>query len=158
MGPQGLTVHPDTGDLWEHEHGPKGGDEINVIEAGRNYGWPVITYGTEYSGEPINDGLTSREGLEQPLHYYVPSIAPSDMFFYTGDAFPGWRGNLFLGALAGVHLNRLVVDGRRIVHEERLLGDRTWRVRTVRQGPDGFIYLGVDSGQIYRLVPASVAR
>ena len=86
--PQGLVVHPTTGDLWEHEHGPKGGDEVNVIEAGRNYGWPVITYGKEYSGEPIGDGLTEKEGLEQPIHYYVPSIAPSDMFFYTGEAFP----------------------------------------------------------------------
>lgn len=151
---QGLTVHPETGDLWEHEHGPKGGDEINVIEAGKNYGWPMITYGTEYSGEPINGGLTEQDGMQQPLHYYVPSIAPSDIFFYTGDAFPGWRGSLFLGALVGAHLNRLVVDGRAVVHEERLLEDRGWRVRTVRQGPDGYIYLGVDSGGLYRLVPA----
>ena len=151
--PQGLAVHPETGDLWEHEHGPKGGDEVNVIEAGHNYGWPMITYGTEYDGTPINGGLYEREGMEQPVHYYVPSIGPSDMFFYTGDAFPEWRGNLFLGAMALTHLNRLVVDGRKVVHEERLLEDRGWRVRTVRQGPDGFIYLGEDSGGLFRLVP-----
>ena len=154
---QGLVVHPTTGDLWEHEHGPKGGDEINVIEAGRNYGWPVITYGKEYTDEPVGDGLTEQEGMEQPLHYYVPSIAPSDMFFYTGEAFPNWRGNLFLGALAGAHLNRLVVEGREVVHEERLLLDRGWRVRTVEQGPDDLIYIGVDTGGIYRLVPVDEA-
>jgi glucose/arabinose dehydrogenase len=156
--PQGLVVHPATGDLWEHEHGPKGGDEVNVIEAGQNYGWPVITYGKEYSGEPVGDGLTEKEGMEQPVHYYVPSIAPSDMFFYTGDAFPAWQGNLFIGALAGVHLNRLVVEGREVVHEERLLEGRGWRVRMVEQGPDDLIYLGVDTGVLYRLVPDSMAR
>ncbi len=150
---QGLVVHPTTGDLWEHEHGPKGGDEINIIEGGRNYGWPVITYGVEYSGEPVGEGLREKEGMEQPIHYYVPSIAPSDMFFYTGEAFPGWRGNLFLGALAGAHLNRLVVGERKVLHEERLLEDRGWRVRMVGQGPDDLIYLGVDSGGLYRLVP-----
>jgi glucose/arabinose dehydrogenase len=155
--PQGLVVHPETSDLWEHEHGPKGGDEINVIEAGSNYGWPVITYGKEYTDEPVGEGLTEMEGMEQPVHYYVPSIAPSDMFFYTGEVFAGWRGNLFLGALAGAHLNRLVVEGHEVVHEERLLGDRDWRVRTARQGPDGLIYLGVDTGGIYRLVPADGA-
>lgn len=151
--PQGLTVNPETGDLWEHEHGPKGGDEVNVIEAGKNYGWPMITYGTEYDGTPINGGLYEQNGMEQPVHHYVPSIAPSDMFFYSGDAFPQWRGNLFLGALALTHLNRLVIDGREVVHEERLLEDRGWRVRTVRQGPDGLIYIGEDTGGLYRLVP-----
>ncbi|MDJ0940703.1 MAG: PQQ-dependent sugar dehydrogenase [Woeseiaceae bacterium] len=155
--PQGLVIHPTTGELWEHEHGPRGGDEINVIEAGRNYGWPVITYGKEYSGEPVGDGLTEKEGMEQPIHYYVPSIAPSDMFFYFGEAFPAWRGNLFIGALAGAHLNRLVVEGREVVHEERLLEDRGWRVRMVEQGPDDLIYLGVDTGGLYRLVPESEA-
>ena len=155
--PQGLVVHPTTSDLWEHEHGPKGGDEVNVIEAGRNYGWPVITYGIEYSGEPVGEGLTEKEGMEQPIHYYVPSIAPSDMFFYTGEAFPEWRGDLFIGALAGAHLNRLVVEGREVVHEERLLEDRSWRVRLVKQGPDDLIYLGVDTGGLYRLVPVDGA-
>ncbi|MBJ90471.1 MAG: hypothetical protein CMO98_11520 [Woeseia sp.] len=162
---QGLVVHPITGDLWEHEHGPLGGDEVNVIEKGRNYGWPVISYGKEYGGQPIihigrqgntrydQDGLTEMEGMEQPLHTYIPSIAPSDMFFYTGSAFPGWKGNLFLGALSGRHLNRLVVDDREVLHEERLLEKQGWRIRLVKQGLDDFIYLGTDEGDIYRLVP-----
>jgi glucose/arabinose dehydrogenase len=151
--PQGLTVHPQTGDLWEHEHGPLGGDEVNVIAAGRNYGWPVITYGKEYSGEPVGDGLTEKEGMEQPIYKYVPSIAPSDMVFYTGDAFPEWQGNLFIGALKLKHLNRLVIEGRQVVHEERLLAENEWRVRLVRQGPEGFVYIGTDEGYILRLVP-----
>ena len=151
---QGLVVHPETGDLWEHEHGPKGGDEVNVIEAGHNYGWPVISYGKEYSGEPIGEGLTQKQGMEQPVHKYVPSIAPSDMFFYTGSAFPAWRGNLFIGALALTHLNRLVIQGREVLREERLLEKQGWRVRFVKQGPDDLIYLGTDDGNIFRLVPA----
>ena len=151
---QGLVVHPVTGDLWEHEHGPKGGDEVNVIDAGRNYGWPVISYGLEYSGEPVGEGLTEQEGMEQPVYKYVPSIAPSDMFFYTGAAFPEWRGNLFIGALALTHLNRLVIEGHEVLHEERLLEKQGWRVRFVEQGPDDFVYLGTDDGDIYRLVPA----
>jgi len=150
---QGLTVHPDTGELWEHEHGPLGGDEVNVIEAGHNYGWPVITYGKEYSGEPVGEGLTEKEGMEQPVHKYVPSIAPSDMLFYTGDAFPKWQGNLFIGALALRHLNRLVIEDHKVVHEERLLEKQAWRVRFVEQGPDEFIYIGTDEGEILRLVP-----
>ena len=152
---QGLTVHPLSGELWEHEHGPLGGDEINVIEPGRNYGWPVITYGREYSGEPIGAGLTEHEGMEQPIHKYVPSIAPSDMVFYTGSAFPEWRGNLFLGALAMTHINRLVIDGRGVLHEERLLEDKGWRIRFVSQGPDDLIYFGTDAGKVLRLVPAA---
>ena len=151
---QGLVIHPETGDLWEHEHGPKGGDEVNIIEAGRNYGWPVVSYGTEYSGEPVGEGLTESQGMEQPVHKYVPSIAPSDMFFYTGFAFPEWRGNLFLGALALTHLNRLVIEGREVRHEERLLENQGWRVRFVKQGPDDLVYLGTDDGNIFRLVPA----
>jgi glucose/arabinose dehydrogenase len=148
------VVHPETGELWEHEHGPKGGDEVNVIEAGHNYGWPVISYGKEYSGEPIGEGLTQKQGMEQPVHKYVPSIAPSDMFFYTGSAFPAWRGNLFIGALALTHLNRLVIQGREVLREERLLEKQGWRVRFVKQGPDDLIYLGTDDGNIFRLVPA----
>jgi glucose/arabinose dehydrogenase len=150
---QGLVVHPVSGDLWEHEHGPMGGDEVNVIEAGHNYGWPVITYGMEYSGEPIGDGLTEMEGMEQPIHKYVPSIGPSDMFFYTGSAFPEWRGNLFIGALALRHINRLVVEGREVVHEERMLEEQKWRIRFVKQGPDDLIYFGTDEGDIFRLLP-----
>ena len=152
---QGLAVHPETGDLWENEHGPMGGDEVNVIEAGRNYGWPVITYGLEYSGDPVGEGLTEREGMEQPVYIYIPSIAPSGMMFYTGSAFPEWRGDLFIGALAMTHINRLVIDGREVVHEERLLADRGWRIRFVNQGPDGLIYFGTDLGNVFRLEPVT---
>lgn len=152
--PQGLTIHPRTGDLWSHEHGPLGGDEVNLIVAGRNYGWPVITYGREYGGEPVGEGLTEKEGMEQPVHYYVPSIAPSDMVFYDGDAFPGWRGSLFIGALALQHLNRLVIEDKVVRHEERLLENRSLRVRCVEQGPDDYLYLCIDQGLVLRLVPA----
>jgi glucose/arabinose dehydrogenase len=151
--PQGLALHPMTGELWEHEHGPRGGDEVNIVRPGRNYGWPVITYGQEYKGGPVGDGLTHREGMEQPLYYYVPSIAPSGMIFYTGDAFPAWRGNLFIGALALRHLNRLIIENGAVVREERLLADRSWRVRSVQQGPDGYVYIGVDQGMVLRLRP-----
>lgn len=151
--PQGLTRHPTTGALWEHEHGPRGGDEVNLIRPGLNYGWPVISYGQEYRGGPVGAGITRKEGMEQPLHYYVPSIAPSGMVFYTGSAFPEWQGNLFIGAMVLQHLNRLVLDGDRVVREERLLVDQNWRVRFVTQGPDGLLYLGVDEGMIVRLSP-----
>ena len=155
---QGLTVHPDTGDVWEHEHGPLGGDEVNVIRRGRNYGWPVVTFGKEYSGEVVGEGLTVKQGMEAPLHTYVPSIAPSDMLFYTGDAFPEWRGNLFMGALALRHLNRLVILDNEVAHEERLLEKQTWRIRFVEQGPDDLIYLGTDDGEILRLMPAEATQ
>jgi aldose sugar dehydrogenase len=151
--PQGLALRPGTGELWEHEHGPKGGDEVNLIRPGLNYGWPIITYGREYTGEPVGDDITFRAGLEQPVYHWAPSIAPSGMEFYTGQAFPGWRGNLFLGAMAGGHLNRLVLDGDNVAREERLLGGRHWRVRVVRQGPDGFLYIAVDQGMLLRIRP-----
>jgi glucose/arabinose dehydrogenase len=149
--PQGLTLHPVSGELWEHEHGPKGGDEVNVIKPARNYGWPVICYGKNYDDTPVGEGITTVKGMEQPSYYYVPSIAPSGMEFYTGDVFPKWKGNLFIGAMALKHLNRLVLRGEKVVHEERLLLDKKWRIRCVRQGPDGFLYLGVDGGMIVRL-------
>jgi glucose/arabinose dehydrogenase len=152
--PHGLAIEPRTGLLWEHEHGPRGGDEINLIRAGRNYGWPVITYGIEYTGEPVGAGITRHAGMEQPRYFYVPSIAPTGMAFYTGKGFPSWRGNIFLGSLSYRHLNRLVLDGTRIVREERLLRDRQWRIREVRQGPDGFLYLGIEGGLIVRVSPA----
>jgi aldose sugar dehydrogenase len=160
--PQGLTLRPGTTELWEHEHGPMGGDEINLIRPGVNYGWPIITYGTEYDGQEINGGRNRQEGLEQPIHFYRPSIAPSGMTFYTGAPFPGWRGNLFLGGMSrGGHLNRLVLQGTRVVREERLLTGRRWRTRQVVQGPDGFLYLGVDRfwlgeemGMLIRIRPA----
>jgi len=150
--PQGLTVHPETGTLWEHEHGPKGGDEINIIEPGKNYGWPVITHGIDYDDTPIGNGITHQKGMEQPLHYYVPSIAPSGMLFYQGKKYPNWNGNLFIGAMAKTHLNRLVIKDNRVVHEERLLKEFGRRIRSIQQGPAGYLYIGVDGGAIYRLI------
>ena len=152
--PQGITINPFTQEIWENEHGPKGGDEVNVIEGGKNYGWPVITYGLEYDGTPVGEGITHKEGMEQPLYQYTPSIAPSGMEFYTGNAFPMWKGNLFIGGLVLTHLNRLVIKENKVVHEERLLQDQKWRVRSVKQGPDGFLYIGVDGGMILRIRPA----
>jgi glucose/arabinose dehydrogenase len=152
---QGAAIHPVTGKLWINEHGPKGGDEINIPLAGKNYGWPVIGFGVDYSGAVIHDS-TAKPGMEQPIHHWTPSIAPSGMAFYTADAFPNWRGNLFSGALALTHLNRLELDGEKVVKEERLLGDLGLRIRDVRQGPDGNLYLLTDArnGKLLRLVPA----
>jgi len=153
---QGAALHPQTGLLWTHEHGPQGGDEINVIRAGANYGWPVITYGANYgTGTKIGEG-TAKTGMAQPLHYWVPSIAPSGMAFYTGNQFPRWNGNLFVGALKDQMLVRLKLDGEKVVHEERLLKNALGRIRDVRAGPDGFIYLLTDepNGVLARLEPA----
>lgn len=143
--PQGMTLDPATGALWEVEHGPRGGDEVNLIRPGRNYGWPLITYGEEYSGRPVGQGRTARAGLEQPLLYWVPSISPSGLAFYTGSAFPAWQGNLFTGSLSQQHLRRMVLKDGRPVHQEALLADLGHRIRDVRQGPDGLLYLLVDS-------------
>jgi glucose/arabinose dehydrogenase len=153
--PQGLATHPETGRIWESEHGPKGGDEINLLVPGTNYGWPVITYGRSYSGARIGEG-TSKAGMAQPIrHWGEPSISPSGMAFYTGEDFPSWRGNLFLGALSGRVLVRLVLDGAKVVHEERLLEGLGQRIRDVRQGPDGRLYLLTDApnGALLRLDP-----
>jgi glucose/arabinose dehydrogenase len=153
---QGAALHPVTGVLWTHEHGPQGGDEVNVIRAGANYGWPVITYGANYGiGTRIGEG-TAKAGMEQPLHKWVPSIAPSGMTFYTGDKFPKWRGDLFVGALRAELLVRLRLDGEKVVHEERLLKGTLGRIRDVRAGPDGFIYLLTDESRavLARLEPA----
>jgi len=153
---QGAALHPMTGELWTHEHGPQGGDEVNIIRAGVNYGWPVITYGRNYGiGTKIGEG-TEKEGMAQPLHKWVPSIAPSGMAFYTGDKFPRWRGNLFVGALRDRMLVRLVVDGKQVLKEERLLKNAIGRIRDVRMGPDGFLYLLNDDSDaaLYRLEPA----
>ncbi len=139
--PEGAAINPSTGELWMVEHGPRGGDELNIIRNGNNYGWPEISYGNEYSTEPIGEGLRAKEGMAQPIYFWVPSIAPSGMLFYTGDLFPEWRGNLFVGALSGEHLVRLVLDGDRVIAEERLLVERGARIRDVRQGPDGALYL-----------------
>ncbi|MGH6946609.1 MAG: PQQ-dependent sugar dehydrogenase [Kiloniellales bacterium] len=152
---QGATRHPETGALWIVDHGARGGDEVNVPEAGRNYGWPVITYGRDYTYLPIGEG-THKEGMEQPLYYWDPSIAPSGLAFYTGDRMPEWKGDLFVGALAGRLLARLELDGKRVVGEERLLTDLGERIRAVVDGPDGYLYLLTDSdeGRILRLGPA----
>ena len=154
---QGAALHPATGELWTHEHGPQGGDEVNIIRAGRNYGWPVITYGVEYViGTKIGEG-THKPGMEQPLHIWVPSIAPSGLAIYQGDRFPRWRGDLFVGALRGQELVRLRFDGERQVKEERLLNGTLGRIRDVRAGPDGYLYVLTDAGdgEIVRLEPAT---
>lgn len=151
---QGAALHPVTGRLWTVEHGARGGDEINVPEAGKNYGWPVITYGRDYSGLSIGEG-THKPGMEQPVHYWDPSIAPSGMVFYTGNLMPQWKGSLFIGALAGSLVSRLEFDGTRLVREERLLADLGHRYRDIRQGPDGALYLLTDAGegQLLRWAP-----
>jgi glucose/arabinose dehydrogenase len=153
---QGAALHPQSGLLWTHEHGPQGGDEINVIRPGVNYGWPIITYGANYgTGTPIGIG-TTKEGMAQPLHKWVPSIAPSGMAFYTADKFPRWRGDLFVGALKDQMLVRLKLDGEKVVREERIVKNVLGRIRDVRQGPDGFLYLLTDeaNGVLARLEPA----
>lgn len=143
------------GRLWTVEHGPQGGDELNLIEQGKNYGWPLVTYGEEYSGEPIPGAVTQREGFQQPVYYWDPVIAPSGMQFYTGEAFPAWRGSLFVGGMVATALVRLEMENDRVVGEEHLLTDRGQRVRDVRQGPDGALYLVTDAadGQLWRLAP-----
>ena len=152
--PQGAALHPETGKLWIHEHGAQGGDEINVPRPGKNYGWPIIAYGEHYSGGKIGEG-THKPGLEQPIYFWDPSIAPSGMAFYTGDKFAKWKGNLFVGALKFRLLSRLILKGQKIVREERILADLDERIRDVRQGPDGYIYLLTDSdeGRILRIEP-----
>jgi aldose sugar dehydrogenase len=159
---QGMAFHPDTGDLWQNEHGPQGGDELNLILPGRNYGWPVIGYGVNYqSGSAIHTS-THREGMEQPAHIWVPSIGISGLMVYTGDRFPQWKGNVFVGGLAGEQLARLTLDGQRVVNEETLV-QRMGRIREIRQGPDGLIYLAIDNRQgqtspILRVEPAETTR
>jgi glucose/arabinose dehydrogenase len=153
---QGLAFNPATGDLWEIEHGPRGGDEVNIISKGKNYGWPVIGYGIDYNGAKIHDS-TAKAGMEQPIKYWVPSIAPSGMAFYNGSMFPSWKGSLFTGALAGEMLVRLTLNGNTVTGEERLLQNLNERIRDVRQGPDGALWLLTDnsSGRILRVTPAS---
>lgn len=152
---QGIAMHPQTGEVWTHEHGPQGGDELNIIRRGGNYGWPVITYGANYgTGTKIGEG-THKKGMLQPLHYWVPSIAPSGMAFYTGDKFPQWRGNLFVGSLKFQQLVRLELQGDEVVMQERLLTNKLGRIREVATSPDGFLYLLIDApnGSLVRLEP-----
>jgi glucose/arabinose dehydrogenase len=153
---QGLAIHPVTGELWETEHGPRGGDEVNLIEKGKNYGWPVIGYGIDYSGARIHE-TSAKDGMEQPLKYWVPSIAPSGMAFYTGTLFPKWGGSLFTGALRSTMLVRLTLNGHAVTSEERLLQNLHERIRDVRQGPDGALWLLTDSsnGRVLRVAPAA---
>ncbi|WP_420386422.1 PQQ-dependent sugar dehydrogenase [Roseivirga sp.] len=148
--PQGLATHPETGDIWEHEHGPQGGDEVNLIKKGANYGWPVITYGVNYGGSPITNE-TARAGMEQPVTYWVPSIAPCGMAFVQNGRYEGWDGNLIVGSLKFSYLVRLVLEDNQVVREEKI-AEGIGRVRNVEMGNDGYLYVGVEGGGLYRLV------
>ena len=153
---QGAALNPATGELWAIEHGTRGGDEVNIVRAGLNYGWPVIAYGVEYRGAAINEGITARDGMEQPIYYWDPVVAPGGVAFYEGDLFPEWRGNLFVSGLAGRHLARLVIEGDRVVGEERLLVDLNQRIRDVQVAADGSVWVVTDedNGQLIRIAPA----
>jgi aldose sugar dehydrogenase len=159
--PEGAAINPATGELWVTDHGPQGGDEINIIRAGKDYGWPDVSYGVQYDAYrtdgrknvPVGNGFHSMNGVEEPVYFWVPDIAPSGMLFYTGEMFPEWKGNLFVGGLEGQCLVRLVLQGDRVVAEERLLLDQKQRIRDIRQGSDGAIYLLARSGSLLRLTP-----
>lgn len=148
---QGLAFHPVTGDLWEVEFGPRGGDELNRIQPGKNYGWPTITYGIEYSGEKVGAGIQQKEGLEQPVYYWDPVVSPSGITFYSSDNIPEWKNNLFIGGLSSMHIVRLVIENNKVVGEERLLADEGQRFRDVTQGKDGALYAVTDQGRLYRI-------
>jgi len=150
---QSAAFEPGTSRLWTSEHGPRGGDELNLTEAGKNYGWPAIGYGVEYAGGPVGPGRTAQEGMEQPVYYWDPVIAPSGMAIYDGDKFPGWRGNIFIGGMKDKALVRLALQGGRVVGEEHLLKDRGQRIRDVRQGQDGLLYVVTDGGELWRIRP-----
>lgn len=149
--PQGMAKHPITGEIWTHEHGPRGGDEVNIIAKSKNYGWPEISYGINYSGTSFTD-LTEKKGMEQPLWYWDPSIAPSGMVFVTSDKYPQWQGNVLIGSLKFGYIVMLTLDGVKVVKEE-IVKDKLTRVRNIRQGPDGYVYVAVDGQGIYRLIP-----
>jgi glucose/arabinose dehydrogenase len=148
--PQGMAIHPDTGDIWTHEHGPKGGDEINIIESGKNYGWPIVSFGVNYSGTKFTE-LTEKEGMEQPIHYWDPSIAPSGMAFINSDKYGDWKGSLLVGSLKFQYLDLCTLKGNKVIKEERLL-DGLGRIRSIHQGPDGYIYVGVENLGIIKLI------
>lgn len=148
---QGLAFHPVTGDLWEGEFGPRGGDEVNRIQPGKNYGWPTITYGIEYNGNKIGDPIQQQEGMEQPVYYWDPVLSPSGMTFFAGTSIPEWENNLFVAGLSSVHIARLVIKDNKVVGEERLLEDQAQRFRDVHQGKDGALYAVTDGGRLYRV-------
>jgi len=152
---QAAALHPRTGELWEVEHGARGGDELNVVRKGRDYGWPTITYGIEYAGPKIGEGITQKAGMEQPLYYWDPVIAPSGMAFYQADLFPAWKDSLFIGGLGAKSLVRLTLDGEKVVGEERLLTEQNERIRDVIVGPDGALYLATDNekGRVLKVTP-----
>lgn len=149
--PQGLAFHPQTGDLWESEMGPRGGDEINIIQPGKNYGWPTIGYGIEYNGQKVGEGITQQQGMEQPVYYWDPVLSPSGMTFYSGDAIPEWKNNLFIAGLNSNHIARIVLNNNKVVGEERLLANEGQRFRDITQGKDGALYAVTDGGRLYRI-------
>lgn len=149
--PEGMAWNPETGEIWEAEFGPHGGDEVNIIRAGNNYGWPVITYGEEYSGDQVGEGIQQKEGMEQPVYYWDPSVSPSGITFYNSNEIPEWKGNLFLGCLSGQKIIRLAIEDNRITGEEWLLEDEGERFRALTEGKDGALYAVTDSGKLYRI-------
>lgn len=148
---QGLAFHPETGDLWETEFGPRGGDELNRIEAGKNYGWPTITYGIEYKGDKVGEGIQQKEGLEQPVYYWDPVLSPSGITFYSGKGIPEWKNNLFIGGLSSIHIARLVIENNKVVGEEMLLEKEEQRFRDIVEGNDGALYAITDNGRLYSI-------
>lgn len=148
---QGLAFHPQTGDLWENEFGPRGGDELNLIRPGKNYGWPVIGYGLEYSGKKVGEGITQKEGMEQPVYYWDPVLSPSGMVFYTGNQIPEWKNNLFICGLNSYHIARLVIRNNKVAGEERILDEEGQRFRDITNGKDGALYAVTDGGRLYRI-------
>jgi glucose/arabinose dehydrogenase len=148
---QGLALHPENGDLWEAEFGPRGGDEVNFIQPGKNYGWPVITYGIEYGGEKIGGAATQKQGMEQPVYYWDPVVSPSGITFYNSDSIPEWKNNLFVSCLSGNHIARLVINNNKVTGEERIMANEGQRFRDITQGRDGALYAVTDEGRLYRI-------
>ena len=148
---QGLAINPATGDIWEHEFGPRGGDELNLLRPGKNYGWPTITYGIEYGGKTIGAGITQQQGMEQPVYYWDPVVSPSGMTFYTGNNIPEWKNNLFITCLSGQHIARLILKNNKVVGEERLLSKESQRFRDITQGTDGALYAITEGGRLYKI-------